>query len=205
MQQYIRYAFYTPKQLKNTSPDIYKPCLSYTGLFFGKESKSELQRQTLLMMAALSAEKKINVLLADDDEDDRDLFKEAVEEVQNNAVVTTVNDGDSLMRTLKDPKKSLPDIIFLDINMPCKNGQECLREIKETQHLKDIPVVIYSTSARPDLVDDTFKTGARYYIQKPDSYKGIKEIAKKILTEKLNDLKVNPSKDTYFISFNDNH
>lgn len=184
-------------------PEIYDPGLSYAANNPGWNSNDPVSRQALLIMAALSTQKRLKVLLADDDEDDRDLFKEAVEEVKKNADVFTVNDGDALMRTLNDPDQTTPDIIFLDINMPCKNGQECLREIRQNDILKHIPVIIYSTSARPDLVESSYKAGANLYVQKPDSYKGIKEITQKILSLKLTDLKTKPSKENFFITYNE--
>ena len=186
------------------SPEIFDRGIGYTHAgMFPDFNEDAAKKQAILFMAALSTQKRINILLADDDEDDRDLFKEAVGEVKSNANVTAVNDGDELMSILADPKQTPPDIIFLDINMPCKNGQECLREIRQNKKLKEIPVVIYSTSARQDLVDEAYKNGANFYVQKPDSYTGIKEIAKKILSLKKSDFKTKPAKENYFISFND--
>lgn len=186
------------------SPEIFDRGIGYTyaGLFPDFKNEDEAKKQALLFMASMSTQKRIKILLADDDEDDRDLFKEAVEEVKSNVDVTTVNDGDELMKILND-HEPLPDIIFLDINMPCKNGQECLREIRQNKKLKEIPVIIYSTSARQDLVDETYKSGANLFVQKPDSYTGIKEIAKKILTLKKSELITTPPKQKYIISFND--
>src|SRR5690606_8772860 len=93
------------------SPEIYIPGPSYAGIFPGWKDDGPAAKHALLMMAALSTGKNLRILMADDDEDDRDLFKEAVEEVKNNAEVKTVNDGDSLMRVLNDPDQLLPDVI----------------------------------------------------------------------------------------------
>jgi CheY-like chemotaxis protein len=204
MNRPLRSAFHSPMPVfLLISTEIYYPGPTYAGNIPGWNSNDHLNKQSLLMMASLSTGKRIKILLADDDEDDRDLFKEAVEDVKNNADVYTVNDGDTLMRTLTDPDNTPPDVIFLDINMPCKNGQECLKEIRGNKRLKNIPVIIYSTSSRQDLVDNTYKAGANLYVQKPDSYKGIKEITKKILSLKIAELKTKPAKENYFITYND--
>jgi len=74
--------------------------------------------------------KQLNILLADDDIDDCIFFKEALEEFTIPSNLTTVNDGEQLMQILTDETNQLPNILFLDINMPRKNGFECLSEIK---------------------------------------------------------------------------
>lgn len=123
----------------------------------------------------------LTFLLADDDADDRELFTEAVALVDAAAKVETVDDGEKLMQRLKD-SFSLPDFIFLDLNMPRKNGIECLREIRQYEFLKRIPVLIYTTSLNTRDVDQTFELGAYGFIQKPNSFEKIKEVVKKVLT-----------------------
>ena len=86
------------------------------------------------------------ITLADDDEDDRLLFTDAFDELKINTVVNTFNNGQLLMDHLNNPESVLPHIIFLDLNMPIKNGMECLAEIKQNDRFKDIAIAIYSTS-----------------------------------------------------------
>ncbi|MCW3086150.1 MAG: response regulator [Bacteroidetes bacterium] len=125
-------------------------------------------------------EDEIHILLADDDNDDREFFMEAMSESIPNAVVTTAKNGMELMSTIIEKKDRLPDIIFLDLNMPCKNGQECLKEIKKMQQFKNIPVVMYSTSSTRADVENAYKEGANLYVKKPNSYAELKKIASKI-------------------------
>jgi len=112
----------------------------------------------------------IHILLADDDEDDRKFFKDAFEEIKINTNVNVVNDGEELMNYLKKPDVILPHILFLDLNMPKKNGMECLSEIKQLDHLKDMAIAIYSTSASEDDIEETFVKGANIYIKKPNDF-----------------------------------
>ena len=124
----------------------------------------------------------INVLLADDDEDDRLFFREAFEEIKIKTKVKTVNDGVELMNHLTKSGNELPHILFLDLNMPRKNGIDCLMEIKRSANLKDIPVAIYSTSASEEDIEDTFVKGANVYIKKPSDFSTLKKILEEVIT-----------------------
>ncbi len=117
----------------------------------------------------------IKILLADDDEDDRNFFKDAFKEIKINTEVKTVNDGCELMDYLKTPDAHLPHILFLDLNMPRKNGLECLQEIKQLEHLKDVAIAIYSTSASESDIEETFVKGANIYIKKPNDFEALKK------------------------------
>jgi CheY-like chemotaxis protein len=108
----------------------------------------------------------INVLLADDDKDDRYFFERALKDIGHSTNLTAVSDGGRLMDYLSENKGGPPDVIFIDLNMPCKNGMECLSEIKHNKGLKEIPVIIYSTSVREEVADTLYKRGAHYYLQK---------------------------------------
>ncbi|HMJ70406.1 MAG TPA: response regulator [Cyclobacteriaceae bacterium] len=113
-----------------------------------------------------------NIFLADDDADDRDFFADALKEVKMETELITANDGMELMSSL-DEKVTVPPpphVIFLDLNMPRKNGYECLKEIRETDKLKNIPVVVFSTSENKHAIDTAYDLGANCYIRKPKSH-----------------------------------
>lgn len=112
--------------------------------------------------------KQIHVLLADDDSDDRFFFDLALKEVGLPVELSTVEDGEQLMDSLLKSIMKPPDIIFLDLNMPRKNGAECLSEIMLNDKLRQIPVIIYSTSLHEDVADVLYDTGACYYVKKTD-------------------------------------
>ncbi len=116
------------------------------------------------------------LLLADDDMDDRLFFEDAIEELFTSYKLSTVTDGVELMEVLFDNSEQLPDILFLDINMPRKNGCECLAEIKANDMLKKIPVVIFSTSLDMEIVNKLYENGAHYYIRKPGDFNVLKKV-----------------------------
>ena len=114
----------------------------------------------------------MNIFLTDDDADDCMMFSEALHEIlfDREANLTIASDGIKLMEALDEKVPPAPEVIFLDLNMPRKNGFECLDEIRNDPKLKNIPVVIFSTSSNNDIVNRTYQQGANYYICKPQSY-----------------------------------
>jgi CheY-like chemotaxis protein len=124
----------------------------------------------------------LHILLADDDEDDRLFFKQAIEVAKIKTIVTTVNNGEALMNHLYDPETVLPHLLFLDLNMPLKSGIECLKEIRKNNKFNDLLIAIYSTSSANQDVEQTFINGANVYIKKPDDFNALKKILAKVIT-----------------------
>jgi len=120
--------------------------------------------------------KELYIVLADDDADDCIFFKAAIEELLPFAKLTIVNDGEDLMRCLLKNELQVPDVIFLDINMPRKNGLECLSEMKKSPKLKEIPVIMFSTSNSWETINQLFETGANVYIHKPSDFGQLKQV-----------------------------
>jgi CheY-like chemotaxis protein len=124
----------------------------------------------------------LHILLADDDEDDRMIFKDALDAVKVKSKVTLVNDGIQLMDYLQNLDGDLPHIVFLDLNMPRKGGIECLLEIRNDRKLKNLSIAIYSTSASEMDIEDTFVKGANVYIKKPNDFDTLVKILQEVLT-----------------------
>jgi CheY-like chemotaxis protein len=122
-----------------------------------------------------------NIVLADDDEGDRLLFIEALKDLKIKVDVNTVNDGVYLMEYLAKEDTPLPFLLFLDLNMPRKNGLQCLKEIRATEKLREVPVAIYSTSSTEADIEKTFLNGANVYIKKPNDFSSLKEVLHKVV------------------------
>lgn len=124
-----------------------------------------------------------NILLIDDDEDDFFFFREAVRSINTDISVAYVSDN------LADPGvlgELHPDIIFLDINMPKKNGFDYLRQIKQSTY-KDIPVVIYSTTGNQSFIKEAYETGAHLFFTKPFSFDTLVAALKNIISLNWNE------------------
>lgn len=124
----------------------------------------------------------MHIVLADDDEDDRLLFTDAFEELKINTKVQTYNDGAELMNYLNAEDALLPEILFLDLNMPKKNGIECLHEIKANPKFSNIAIAIYSTSSSEEHIEETFVSGANIYIKKPNEFNALKKVLSDVVT-----------------------
>jgi len=124
----------------------------------------------------------IHIILADDDEDDRLFFTDAFNELKINTKVNTFNDGVELMNYLNQPEAILPNVLFLDLNMPRKNGIECLDEIKMNDRFNDIAIAIFSTSSSEEHIEETFVKGANIYIKKPSDFSKLKKVLSDVVT-----------------------
>ena len=124
----------------------------------------------------------IHIILADDDKDDRMFFTDAFDELKINTKVQTFINGAELMNYLNEDTCILPNVLFLDLNMPKKNGIECLLEIKENERFKDIAIAIYSTSSSEEHIEETFVNGANIYIKKPNDFATLKKVLSDVVT-----------------------
>jgi CheY-like chemotaxis protein len=144
----------------------------------------------------------IHLLLADDDPDDRIFFKEALDELSLNSNLSTVEDGDQLMNMLTGESAILPDLVFLDLNMPRKTGVECLAEIKANDKLKSLKVIIYSTSFDNEMVDLLYEKGALLYICKPGDYSDLKKVIHEAINIASQTNISRPAKEFFVIHIN---
>jgi len=122
------------------------------------------------------------ILLADDDEDDCIFFRDALQEIRVKTNLTIVNDGSQLMRYLDNADNRVPDIVFLDLNMPVLNGIDSLIEIRKKSRLKELAIAIYSTSSSDENVEEAFINGANIYLQKPNDFSVLKVILEHVIT-----------------------
>ena len=139
----------------------------------------------------------INLILADDDEDDCLFFKEALNEIQLDTSLTTANDGVELMEVLSKKGAISPHVLFLDLNMPRKNGLECLLDIKRNKKFKQLPIIIFSTSADKEIVNQLHQSGAHYYIRKPVDFSQLKKVIHQALIGILENHTIQPSKEDF--------
>lgn len=144
--------------------------------------------------------KHINILLADDDTDDCQFFKVAIEELPFSKQLTTVHDGEKLMQHLLTDENELPHVLFLDLNMPRKNGFECLSEIKLSEKLKQLPVIIFSTSFEQEVVNLLYNNGAQYFIRKPSEFSQFKRIVQQTITLIMHENIKQPSRENFVLT-----
>jgi len=145
---------------------------------------------------------KLNLLLADDDLDDCDFFQDVLSDLPIATSLTTVHNGVELMRLLTQKDFELPHALYLDLNMPGKNGFDCLTEIKLQERLKHLPVIIFSTSSDKAVVELLHGKGANYYIRKPAEFSNLKKVILKSLKLISGENIPHSSKENFIITGN---
>ena len=135
----------------------------------------------------------LNLYLADDDKEDRELFVEALDEINIATKITQFDNGVDLMDNLFS-STDLPDAVFLDLHMPLMNGFECLTDIRNFYRFDGIKVIVYSTSYLQREVNQLQADGANQYIQKPSSFDDLKIMLNKSLLSLVHkgDAEANP-------------
>ena len=123
----------------------------------------------------------MNILLADDDKDDCLFFSDILSTLSEDTSLTIVKDGEQLISQLAKNVENLPEVLFLDLNMPKKNGYDCLAEIKSHASMNKIPVIIFSTSYDEEKANQLYDNGAHYYICKPTNFRELQSAVQKAL------------------------
>jgi CheY-like chemotaxis protein len=108
-----------------------------------------------------------SIMLADDDKNDREAFERALVQIASDKKLTIVTDGDELLHLLH---YYVPDLLFIDLNMPCKNGIQCIREIREDKRYAQVPIVVFSATSRPNNIQVAYGLGANLFFVKPQVY-----------------------------------
>ena len=121
----------------------------------------------------------LNCLLIDDDKDDQEIFKLALQDINEHIVCLTVDNGMEGLQLLRSNESFVPGHIFLDLNMPRMSGKDCLAALRSIPRLAEVPVVIYSTSSDPRDIRETKELGATDYIVKQYSLASLKEILRR--------------------------
>jgi DNA-binding response OmpR family regulator len=124
---------------------------------------------------------KMIILFVDDDPDDYDIFRDALKAAKPKTKCLHVEDGQAAIDFLNDGISTLPDYIFLDINMPIMGGKECLMRIKKNPKLKMIPVIMYSTTSSVIEINEFKKLGAKDFIVKPATFRNLVNTLKEVI------------------------
>lgn len=117
-----------------------------------------------------------SIIIAEDDADDRLLIEDALNENNiSSSNLIFVRDGEELLQALQENLQN-PSLVFLDLNMPRKDGRQALKEIKQNKELKHIPVIVFSTSSSSDDIKTSYQNGVNTYFTKPSKYTELVEI-----------------------------
>jgi len=141
----------------------------------------------------------LTVLFVDDDADEFYLFNEALEQTSLSVNMVRAKDGRQLLNLLTT--QSLPDVIFMDLNMPYKDGTETLFEVKENPNFQHIPVIIFSTSNNPAQINRCYENKATYYVVKPETFDDITKVVKKVFSIDWKRGEHQPSRQDFVLTY----
>lgn len=146
-------------------------------------SFTELSRCLILkrisIMDNLPINTNLDVLLAEDDIDDVLIFDLAVKQIKISIQLRHAKDGEELFKLLKE---AIPDLIFLDIHMPCKDGFTCILEIRQNPDYNNVPVIMYTSYYHLKEIENTYKSGANFFLIKTASISELAENLKRIFS-----------------------
>ena len=128
----------------------------------------------------------IKCFLIDNDIEDQEIFILALEEVDPTILCECADDGLLAIQRFTQDKDFLPNVIFIDMNMPLLNGIQTLEKIRQFEHLQSVPIYMYSTAADPASVGKVKEQNATDFILKPSSFKGLIDVLSGILLKKNN-------------------
>lgn len=121
------------------------------------------------------------ILFIDDDKEDYEVFCEALRSFDSEVKCLHASNGHDALGLLQNVLFVLPEYIFLDVNMPIMGGEECIINLKKNPKFKEIPVIVYSTTANPREIETFKKLGAQDFIIKPSKFDQLVKILKQVL------------------------
>ena len=139
------------------------------------------------------------VLVAEDDDEDYELFAEAVSEVSRDISLERVRNGDALMEALHG---RLPHVLFLDVLMPCKDGKDCIQEIRSHKKFDELPIVVYSSIGSPESIEFFFRHGTNMYVLKPRTYTDLVQVLHKVFAVNWKAMRYYPTLSDFVLNPN---
>jgi len=138
-----------------------------------------------------------NVLLAEDDDDDYELFVEVVKDLSLKIFLTRAENGDVLMRILHE---KVPDMLFLDIMMPCKNGKDCLLEIRAHKKFDNLPIIVYTSLRDFETIEFCYRRGTNLFVHKPYSYAELVGVIEQIFSINWREMRYYPKLSNFVLN-----
>lgn len=138
-----------------------------------------------------------DVLIAEDDREDVEIFGWAMQQAEVPHVLRHAENGDHLFVLLKE---QVPYLLFLDIRMPCKDGISCIMEIRKNREYDQLPVIMYTSFAYPNYIEDAYRNGANYFMNKTSNMQGMVDALKRIFAIDWKNYHHYPTRDQFMIN-----
>ena len=146
---------------------------------------------------SISEEQVQNVLMAEDDDDDFELFSEVIRNLSLKVFLTRAENGDVLMKILHE---EVPDMLFLDILMPCRNGKDCLHEIRSHKKFDNLPIIVYTSLRDFDTIEFCYRKGTNLFVYKPHSYGELVQVIERIFSMNWKSMRYYPTLSNFVLN-----
>lgn len=144
-----------------------------------------------------SEEQVQSVLMAEDDDDDFVLFSDVIRDLSLKVFLTRAENGEVLMRILHE---KVPDMLFLDILMPCKNGKDCLHEIRSNRKFDELPIIVYTSLQDFETIEFCYRKGTNLFVYKPQTYADLVKTIERIFAMNWKKVRYYPTLSNYVLN-----
>lgn len=138
-----------------------------------------------------------DILIAEDDKDDFELLEDVIKTLPITVVINRADNGDILMKLIHE---NVPDLLLLDLVLPCKDGKTCLQEIRSDKKFDELPIIVYSAQRDEESIEFCFRHGSNMYVYKPDTYSQIVEAVEKIFSFNWKKVKYFPTRSNFVLN-----
>ena len=138
-----------------------------------------------------------NVVMAEDDNEDFELFSEVLAGLPLEILLRRAENGEVLMKILHE---DIPDILFIDIVMPCLDGKECLHEIRAHKKFDNLPIIVYTSMRDVETVEFCYRKGTNLFVLKPHSFKELVDIIEKIFSMNWKKVRYYPQLSNFILN-----
>lgn len=138
-----------------------------------------------------------DILIAEDDKDDFELLEDVIKNLPITVLINRADNGDILMKLIHE---NIPDLLLLDLVLPCKDGKTCLQEIRSDKKFDELPIIVYSAQRDEESIEFCFRNGSNMYVYKPDTYSQIVDAVQKIFAFNWKKVKYYPTRSTFVLN-----
>jgi CheY-like chemotaxis protein len=138
-----------------------------------------------------------DILIAEDDKDDFELLEDVIKNLPITVLINRADNGDILMKLIHE---NIPDLLLLDLVLPCKDGKTCLQEIRGDKKFDELPIIVYSAQRDEESIEFCFRNGSNMYVYKPDTYSQIVDAVQKIFAFNWKKVKYYPTRSTFVLN-----
>ena len=138
-----------------------------------------------------------DIYIADDDKEDFEVIHDIIKTLPIKVVVTRAENGDILMKLIHERK---PDLLLLDLVLPCKDGKACIKEIRSDSKFDDLPIIVYTSLRDLESIEFCFREGTNMYVFKPDTYSEIVQIVEKIFSFSWKKVRYYPTRSNFVLN-----